>query len=490
MAEKNAFSALERYGAFTDLEALKAFSARSLRKSLRVNTLKTTVEAFRAWANRKGWKLEPVPWCPEAFFIDREDRTDALGRDLLHLLGHTYIQEAASMLPPALLDPQPGETILDMSSAPGSKTSQMSAMMRNTGVIVANDVQERRIWTLMAAQQRCGTLNTLVVKKVGQWYAKHMTERFDRVLVDAPCTAQGTVRKDSDALMYGGPENIATMARLQVQLLESAVHAAKVGGRIVYSTCTLTPEENEAVVGAILNKFCDQLEAIDPREQAEEASSMSGGKEWMNKAVDDSVVVQRSLFPLSVSPFPSLRLWPHVHDTEGFFCAVLRKTAHTRAPENFLPASLPAEQLPRGRSNEVCAMLGERYGMRLLEDGEALFQRVDQVLIGREDIAQLAFPSSTMTLGLPFCKRLNDGRVRIAHEFATLRGHQATTGLIRLSAEQLKDLLDGRDTTCDPELRGDMLLLHGDMCIGRGLAKEGMLKNALPREIVRVGATV
>lgn len=476
---QDSFAALRRYAGYTDLEALIAFSAKPLRKSLRVNTLKTTIDAVLSWGQRKNWTMTPVPWCPEAFFVDREDRSDALGRDLLHLVGHIYMQEAASMLPPAVLDPQPGEAVLDMSAAPGSKTTQMSAMMRNTGVIVGNDVQERRLWTLITALQRSGTVNTLVVKKVGQWYAKHMTERFDRVLVDAPCTAQGTVRKDSDALTYCGPENIAKMARLQEQLLESGIHAAKVGGYITYSTCTLTPEENEGVVHAIMNKFGDQIEVLP--------TGLNDNSGWIQKAQEDSAIVQRSL---GVPVLPMLRMWPHVHDIEGFFCALIRKVRPTRAPEQFDVMPLPGDPMPKGRVTEISTMMQQQYGVSMLEADEMLYQREDQVLVAKQSVAELLCTARGMTIGLPYCKRLKDGRIRIAHELATLRGTQATTGTVVLHSQQLTDLLAGRDTTCAPDLRGDMLLLYEGLCIGRGLAKEGILKNALPRDIVRVDATV
>src|SRR5262249_40092031 len=142
------------------------------------------------------------------------DRTVALGRDVLHQTGGFYMQEAASMLPPQLLGIQPGHEVLDMSAAPGSKTTQAAGLQNGHGVIVANDVQEKRLWTLKSALHRLGATNVVVTKKVGQWFARHMTERFDRVICDAPCTAQGTVRKDSDALRYCSIESIEKMSRL------------------------------------------------------------------------------------------------------------------------------------------------------------------------------------------------------------------------------------------------------------------------------------
>src|SRR3990167_11054259 len=201
----------------------------------------------------------------------------------MHLMGAFYVQEAASMLPVALLDPKPGERILDMSAAPGSKTTQIAAKMQGRGVLIANDIQEKRLWTLKSALHRSGVTNVIVTKKGGQWFGKHMTERFNRVLCDVPCTAQGTVRKDSDALNYFGQENIEKMARLQGQLLEAAIHAAKVGGRIVYSTCTLTPEENEGTVLSVLEKYHDQLEILDPR------SLLVTGYSLFDRTINDSV---------------------------------------------------------------------------------------------------------------------------------------------------------------------------------------------------------
>src|SRR3989338_899285 len=207
----------DRYAPFTDVAVLKEASERPLRKSIRVNTLKWRVSDFLMWAKEKEWSLEQVPWCAEGFFIDRIDRKRALGKELRHLLGHFYIQEAASMLPVSLLDPKPGECILDMSAAPGSKTTQIAALMRERGVIVANDVQEKRIWTLKTALHRLGVINCVITKKSGQWFAKHMAERFDRVLIDAPCTAQGISRKDITALQYSSLQGIEKAAYLQYQ---------------------------------------------------------------------------------------------------------------------------------------------------------------------------------------------------------------------------------------------------------------------------------
>lgn len=469
----------DRYALFTDLDALKKFSSKPLRKSLRVNTLKTSVDQIKALAAKRGWVLSPVPWCPEAFFVDREDRSVALGKDLLHLLGHVYMQEAASMLPAALLDPQPGETILDMSAAPGSKTTQMGARMNNRGLIIANDVQEKRLWTLKTALHRSGVTNNIVTKKVGQWFAKNMTGRFDRVLCDAPCTAQGTSRKDSDALLYCSLENIGKMARLQRELLEAAVHACRIGGRIVYSTCTLTPEENEEVVRSILNKFGDQIEVVDPRNLG------LGFGDGLAAAIEDSQTVQKKFSPSpSPDPLPCVRLWPQTYDTEGFFCAVLKKVAPTRQPEKLPAVRFQEEMLPRARQKDIGKICEELYGTSFLHEGDALFLRADQLLLTNDAVADFKLPVQNYALGIPFARKLDHGRIRLSHEIITLRGHEATKNILNISQTDTDALLDGKDIACPADLKGDPILTCDGLVIGTSLAKEGKLMNRLPRWVV------
>ncbi|MDD5469429.1 MAG: NOL1/NOP2/sun family putative RNA methylase [Candidatus Peribacteraceae bacterium] len=476
----------DRYAAYTDLAALNAASAKPLRKSLRVNTLKTSVAAFKAWAEKEAWQLTPVPWCPEGFFVERADRSTALGKDLLHLLGHVYMQEAASMLPVALLDPQPGEKVLDMSAAPGSKTTQIAARMNGTGVVVANDVQEKRLQTLKSALYRNGVPNALLTRKQGQWFGTRMVERFDRVLCDVPCTAQGTVRKDASALEYSSERSIHSMAALQFSLLESAVHAAKVGGRIVYSTCTLTPEENEMVVSRILNKYCEQVTVLDVTEGSEIRAQRSA----LHQAVKDSMTVQRELQKTGnwslTSDFSALRLWPQTYDTEGFFCAVLRKRLPTAERVFERPALFQERPIRRREQEKIGAFLTELYGTSFLHEGDQLFELDGQLLLSTEDVQDFPLLTKDYALGFPFAKLLKDGRCRLTHDLAIARGMMATSNYMEMKDEQLHELFAGRDTTCSKTIDGDVILQWQGMAIGIGLAQQGVLKNRISRWLVQL----
>ncbi|OIO53279.1 hypothetical protein AUJ46_05380 [Candidatus Peregrinibacteria bacterium CG1_02_54_53] len=479
--------AFGRYAAFTDLSALNAATDQPLRKSVRVNTLKCSVADFQAWAKMQGWSLTPVPWWKEGFFIERIDLSMALGRDIRHLLGHFYMQEAASMLPVALLNPQPHESILDLCAAPGSKTTQIAASLQGRGVVIANDMQEKRLRVLNDALQRTGATTVVITRKAGQWFSKHLTERFDRVLCDAPCTAQGTARKDPTALQYSSMDSIAKAARLQYQLLEAAVHAARVGGRIVYSTCTLTPEENEGVALEILNKFSDQLEIVHPKE------ALSEGLNWdMSAAISDSETVQKTLSP-NPNPNPNpnlhpfLRLWPQTYDTEGFFCAVFKKVKRTREVEPLEMFPRGARPLSRRKTQEVSHFFAEQFGTDFMGEGECLAEKGNYLLLVAEDAHAFPLPVTEYATGVPYAKILPDGRFRVTNEIASLRGHLASSQIMELSESALDDLLAGKDLSCDASLRGDTMLRFQNIALGLGLAKEGTLLNRLPRWVVKLG---
>ncbi len=472
----------------TDLGALIESSGNPLRKSMRVNTLKCTTDEFKAWAKAKEWMIESVPWCKEGFFVDRVNRDEALGKDLMHVLGYVYMQEAASMLPVVLLDPKPGDKVLDMSAAPGSKTTQIGAAMQGRGVLIASDVQEKRLWALLTNLQRCGVSDVLVTRKVGQWFAGNMTETFDRVLCDAPCTAQGTVRKDSSALEYCSIDNIGKMARLQRELLEAAVHATKVGGRIVYSTCTLTPEENEAVVASILAKFPGRLKVLDPKELGLD----------LKQGVADSIKAQYFLKGQGSTlneELPCVRLWPQTYDTEGFFSVAIEKTSSTRA-QKYIEEPHRYEIISKAKVAEMADRLVDWYGYSFIGEHEALITQRDQICIIPQEALEFRLPMMPYFTGLPFGKFTDHGLPRLSHEIATLRGNLATKQILKLADADLKSAMKGVNITSvgSGNDDGDVMLafqenaLGRPIIFGRGMLKNGIVLNRLPRDMVRMFA--
>lgn len=278
------------------------YSGAYLRKAIRVNTLKIGVDALRARLE-PDWDLGPVPWCAEGFWITRRgERRFDVGNLPEHQLGYVYIQEAASMIPPVVLAPRPGETVLDLCAAPGSKTTQIAAMMENSGVLIANDIDAKRLKPLGLNLQRCGVRNTAVTLRGNRQFAPV----FDRILVDAPCTGTGTIRKSLKVLQMWSPGLVARMVREQRRLIARAYELLRPGGRLVYSTCTLEPEEDEGVVSWLLGRSDAELLPIDiPIERTPPVT------EWRGATY--------------VGVEHVLRISPQDNDTEGFFVAKIGK---------------------------------------------------------------------------------------------------------------------------------------------------------------------
>ncbi len=291
---------IEKYSKLTDIDKFLETSIKPLRKSIRVNTLKVTVKELK---ERLSLDYEQIPWCREGFWVNGY----AIGNTIEHFLGYIYLQGAASMIPPIVLNPKPYDLVLDMCASPGSKTSQMAAMMNNTGLIIANDKDMKRMKPLHLNLDRCGVTNTVITLMDGKSFADQKI-KFDKILLDAPCSGIGTIRKSLQTIKIWNENYAKRMARLQKKLLVSAFKVLKEGGCLVYSTCTLEPEENEEVIDWFLTDNSQaKLENIEL-----DIKHGSPIKEYNNKTFHKDIK-------------KCLRIWPQDNDTEGFFVAKIKK---------------------------------------------------------------------------------------------------------------------------------------------------------------------
>ncbi len=292
---------VERYSKLTDFEAFRKHSLSYPRKSIRVNTLKISVADLKKRLSNN-WKLTQIPWCKEGFWIEGERRD--IGNLPEHVLGYIYVQEAASMIPPIVLQPEPGEIILDMCAAPGSKTTQIAQYMKNEGVLVTNDLTVERLAALAVNVQRMGITNEIITRMPGHRFKEF---EFDRILVDAPCSGTGTINKSIKTIEMWNPDMVRRLSANQKQLLVTAFNNLKQGGTIVYSTCTMEPEEDECVVDFLVNKYGAKVEKIDLDIKRSEPITEFEGKTYSDEVKK------------------CLRIWPQDNGTEGFFVAKLRK---------------------------------------------------------------------------------------------------------------------------------------------------------------------
>ena len=235
---------------------------------------------------------EPVPWEPMGFYYDPQARP---GLHPLHEAGVYYLQEASAMSAVALLDPQPGERICDLCAAPGGKSTQIAGRLMGEGFLLSNEINPKRAKILGQNMERMGVANALVTNEHPQRLAEKYPGFFDRVLIDAPCSGEGMLRKEESAVTDWSQETVEMCARRQAEILCSGAQLLKSGGRLVYSTCTFAPEENEQAIEHFLNAHPEFVrEAVDAP--------------WFSPAGKGA-----------------FRLWPHKLLGEGHFVAVLRK---------------------------------------------------------------------------------------------------------------------------------------------------------------------
>ena len=217
---------------------------------LRVNTMKVPAAEF-AGQNQALFSLRPVSWCREGFYYDRESRP---GRHPYHEAGVYYIQEPSAMAVVALLAPKPGERVLDLCAAPGGKTTHIASRLEGRGLLVSNEIHPARAKILSQNVERMGIGNAVVTNEDSGTLAAFFPEFFDCMVVDAPCSGEGMFRKDEQARNEWSEANVKLCAERQQEILDNAAEMLKPGGRMVYSTCTFAPEEDEAGISDFLKR--------------------------------------------------------------------------------------------------------------------------------------------------------------------------------------------------------------------------------------------
>ncbi|HCM9213167.1 TPA: 16S rRNA (cytosine(1407)-C(5))-methyltransferase RsmF [Enterobacter roggenkampii] len=445
------------------LDDFIAACQRPLRRSIRVNTLKISVEDFLALVAPYSWQLTPVPWCAEGFWIERDDENAVpLGSTAEHLSGLFYIQEASSMLPVAALfaDGNSPERVMDVAAAPGSKTTQIAARMGNRGAILANEFSASRVKVLHANISRCGIHNVALTHFDGRVFGAALPEAFDAILLDAPCSGEGVVRKDPDALKNWSVESNIEIAATQRELIESAFHALRPGGTLVYSTCTLNRDENEDVCLSLKAQYPDAVEFLPLNDLFASAQE-------------------------AITPEGFLHVFPQIYDCEGFFVARLRKTqavAPLPAPK-FKVGNFPFAPL-KGRDAAQLVAAAEKIGL-VWDESLHLWIRDKEVWLFPAEIEPLIGKVRFSRIGIRLAEVHNKG-YRWQHEAViALAGHENTFALTHQEAEEW---YRGRDVYPDSTPSGDeVIVTYQGYPLGLAKKVGSRLKNSYPRELVRDG---
>lgn len=438
---------------------------RPLRRSLRVNTLKISVPDFLDLIAPYGWSLTPIPWCTEGFWIDYQSDDIPLGSTSEHLSGLFYIQEASSMLPVTALfagDSSP-KLVMDVAAAPGSKTTQIAARMDNQGAILANEYSASRLKVLHANLSRCGISNVALTHFDGRVFGSALSECFDAILLDAPCSGEGVVRKDPNALRNWSLQSNAEIAATQRELIDSAFHALRPDGILVYSTCTLNKEENQQTIEWLLNRY-PEAACVEPL---------------------------NTLFPQASAAATSegyLHVFPQIYDCEGFFVARLRKTAAIDplpAP-NYKVGQFPFSPL-RGKAASVIVSAAKEVGLEW-PTSLTLWQRDKELWLFPEKIVPLIGRVRFSRIGLRLAQIYNKG-YRWQHEAViALAGHNNRYAFA-LDAGQAQAWYRGQDIYPDDPIPYDnVIVTYQEQPLGLARKVGSRIKNSYPRDLVRDGA--
>lgn len=340
---------------FAPLEAFAFFEANESPRPvvLRTNTLRTNRRSLAQALINRGVVLETVgKWSKVGLQVF--ESAVPLGATPEYLAGHYIIQAASSFLPVMALAPQPNERILDMAAAPGGKTTHISALMRNTGAIFANDANRRRAKGLIGNIHRLGCKNTIVSNLDAKEAFPKILGGFDRVLLDAPCSGTGVIGKDASVKTSKTERDFLALPHMQKQLLLAAIdstdHASKTGGYIVYSTCSVTVEENEGVVQYVLRKR-PNVRIVDT---GLGTFGSEGFKKYMNKRFDERMSMTR-------------RYFPHRENVDGFFVCKLKKIGPSPCGQG---GEKKGDQSTKGRPEPDMVKDGTRKAsdMELAED--------------------------------------------------------------------------------------------------------------------------
>ncbi|MFB5673376.1 RsmB/NOP family class I SAM-dependent RNA methyltransferase [Paenibacillus terreus] len=415
-------------------------------QGLRINPMKATPELRETIISE--WNLKAVPWCSEGYYYEEPHRP---GKHPYHAAGLYYIQEPSAMSAVELLDPRPGDTVLDMAAAPGGKTTHIASKLRGQGLLVSNEIHAGRAKILAENVERMGLSNVIVTNSTPTGLSERFPACFDRIMLDAPCSGEGMFRKDPEAVREWTPDLVAMCASRQQDILRDVYKLLKPGGWLAYSTCTFNKTENEEVM------------------------------EWFTSEFPDMSLVSIE------------RIWPHLQRGEGHFVALLRKEgAATNETARGKETSKgknsrkrPSRELDNAwegynawRKNDLP---GHKLGDgRPLLFGESLYWLPENgdFAIQDEHMAGLKLPRAGLHLG-----EWKKNRFEPAHALAMAAKPDEARGVFNAPAEseEIRSFLRGETLAVDTALKGWVLVAADGLPVGWGKASSGQLKNHLPK---------
>ncbi|MCB2202458.1 hypothetical protein KQH56_00475 [bacterium] len=456
-----------------------ALQDQPLPTGIRINPLKANpAAAIKDLAARYDWDVHPIPFCDNGWTIQSAGKSP--GTTIEHRMGIYYLQDAASMVPVSLFDfSEPHPLVLDMAASPGGKTTHLVDRTGDRGFILANDGSQGRIPALRAVLSTWGGANLAITQYPGESFGGWFPETFDRVLLDAPCSMENLRPTENRPLRETTTDERQRLGERQLALLMSGLHSLKPGGQLVYATCSLAPEEDEAVLNALLDQFPHALEIKDVSDQL--PFKTPGLTQFDGQHYHPSLV-------------NALRLWPHLTGMSGFFTALINKRDSIPTPTTETPPArdfgrtglirLDDETVKR-LQNIIAGNYGLNLGEVLSSSGLCLYERQGIIFLIPQQYLDHFQQLPYEWIGMPLGRLIADG-FQPSPEFISRFGHHFLYGKITIDDAEVPQWTAGRDIRypeTDLTPKGQYLLVTDSAGRNLGLGKllPKRLRNMLPR---------
>lgn len=458
----------------TEYEAFLASYDREKYQALRLNGLKYNIEGKCATELYEGADAQrtPVPWAENGYYYGSEEQP---GKHPYHEAGVYYIQEPSAMAPAELLQVEPGERVLDLCAAPGGKSTQLAAKLRGEGFLLCNEIHPARAKILSENVERMGIRNACVTNETPVHLAEVFPGFFDKILVDAPCSGEGMFRKNEAACQEWSPENVELCAERQDEILECASGMLRPGGRLVYSTCTFAPEENEGSISRFLNRH-PEFRVLKIEKGSYGQADCDGKASYVEKPADGLE--------------NTLRLWPHHIRGEGHFAALLAKEGELPEGCRAFSANGALKSIPEKELGEYVNFVRETLKtgsslrlMRDFSDGEpsgSYIQFGDNLYLAPEGMPSLK-GLKVLRPGLHLGE-MKKGRFEPSHALALALSPQVVKHVWNLesSDQRVMAYLNGQTFAAEGE-KGWYLICVDGFSLGWGKLAGGIMKNHYPK---------
>lgn len=446
-----------KYNNFTDITPVDY---------IRVNPLKINFEQLKEILFSKySIEIQPVANLPNAAEVIA-DKDSLIGKTLEHTLGFYYIQSLSSMLPAYILNPSEDDIVLDLCAAPGSKTTQLASLMNNKGTLIANEIDLRRIRALVFNIDRLNLVNVGVINNKGELLSKIYDNYFDKILVDAPCSSLGIIQKRGEVTDWWSIEHSERLHTIQLKLLISAIKMAKPDGVIVYSTCTLSVEENELVLDKVFKNYPVEIEKIELP-----FHTTTGQIQFHSNKLNDQLLKAHRILPWEIN-------------SDGFFIAKLIKTDRTEPLDKitFPKSDLKFINSKNKLINKYLIHLSEHFGIdfEVFSDYNFLIKGKDIYITDKnwfdENLVQFN------RIGTKFGTFDNRDKITLHSNGGQVFSNNITKRIYYLkSIDELEKYISGLKIEAEHLDYGQHLIKYNNYILGTAIKSQDGLKSRFPK---------